>query len=99
MSKKAAPIIVRRPKRATHAHHGGAWKVAYADFVTADDGIFSSAVAVERGVEGTARRHLRLFRADLDAHVDLRRGWPARRQDRREKRRVRSRHVARHVRA
>src|SRR5512144_1902421 len=35
MSSKSAPIIVRRTKRATHAHHGGAWKVAYADFVTA----------------------------------------------------------------
>src|SRR3954466_7757500 len=28
-------IIVRRKKRAATAHHGGAWKVAYADFVTA----------------------------------------------------------------
>ncbi len=28
-------IIVKRRKRGTHAHHGGAWKVAYADFVTA----------------------------------------------------------------
>jgi chemotaxis protein MotB len=35
MSKKSAPIIVRRSKRVAHAHHGGAWKVAYADFVTA----------------------------------------------------------------
>ena len=35
MSSKSATIIVRRTKRATHAHHGGAWKVAYADFVTA----------------------------------------------------------------
>jgi chemotaxis protein MotB len=35
VSKKSGPIIVRRPKRAAHAHHGGAWKVAYADFVTA----------------------------------------------------------------
>jgi chemotaxis protein MotB len=35
MSKKSGTIIVRRPKRAAHAHHGGAWKVAYADFVTA----------------------------------------------------------------
>ena len=33
---KAAPMIVVRPRRAQHqAHHGGAWKVAYADFVTA----------------------------------------------------------------
>ncbi|MDE2157030.1 MAG: flagellar motor protein MotB [Xanthomonadaceae bacterium] len=31
----ATPIIVRRVKRRIHAHHGGAWKVAYADFVTA----------------------------------------------------------------
>ncbi|MDB6107426.1 MAG: motility protein MotB [Gammaproteobacteria bacterium] len=28
-------IIVRRKKRKVHEHHGGAWKVAYADFVTA----------------------------------------------------------------
>ena len=28
-------LIVKRPKKAGTAHHGGAWKVAYADFVTA----------------------------------------------------------------
>jgi chemotaxis protein MotB len=28
-------IIVRRKKKGVHVHHGGAWKVAYADFVTA----------------------------------------------------------------
>jgi chemotaxis protein MotB len=28
-------IIVRKKKKAAHVHHGGAWKVAYADFVTA----------------------------------------------------------------
>jgi chemotaxis protein MotB len=28
-------IIVKRHKKRGHAHHGGAWKVAYADFVTA----------------------------------------------------------------
>ncbi len=33
--KKLQPIIVKRPRRAGHAHHGGAWKIAYADFVTA----------------------------------------------------------------
>src|ERR1700741_117574 len=27
--------IIKRVKKAHHAHHGGAWKVAYADFVTA----------------------------------------------------------------
>jgi chemotaxis protein MotB len=29
------PIIIRRVKKVAAAHHGGAWKVAYADFVTA----------------------------------------------------------------
>ncbi len=33
---KTAPIIVKRVKKGGHAgHHGGAWKIAYADFVTA----------------------------------------------------------------
>ena len=30
-----APIIIKRKKVGGHGHHGGAWKVAYADFVTA----------------------------------------------------------------
>lgn len=29
------PIIVKKIKKSGHAHHGGAWKIAYADFVTA----------------------------------------------------------------
>ncbi|MFO1223414.1 MAG: flagellar motor protein MotB [Burkholderiaceae bacterium] len=34
-AKKLQPIIVKRIKRGGHGHHGGAWKIAYADFVTA----------------------------------------------------------------
>ena len=34
-SKKLQPIIIKRVKKAGHATHGGAWKIAYADFVTA----------------------------------------------------------------
>ncbi|MFM2045156.1 MAG: hypothetical protein RLY86_3732 [Pseudomonadota bacterium] len=30
-----APIIIKRIKKGEEGHHGGAWKVAYADFVTA----------------------------------------------------------------
>jgi chemotaxis protein MotB len=30
-----APIIIKRVKKGGEGHHGGAWKVAYADFVTA----------------------------------------------------------------
>ncbi|HZY67172.1 MAG TPA: flagellar motor protein MotB [Devosia sp.] len=29
------PIIIKKVKKHAHAHHGGAWKIAYADFVTA----------------------------------------------------------------
>lgn len=29
------PIVVKRIKKVTGGHHGGAWKIAYADFVTA----------------------------------------------------------------
>ena len=30
-----APVIIKKIKKGGHGHHGGAWKVAYADFVTA----------------------------------------------------------------
>lgn len=32
---EGAPIIIKKKKAHGHGHHGGAWKVAYADFVTA----------------------------------------------------------------
>lgn len=35
MDDKKQPIIVKKIKKGGHGHHGGAWKVAYADFVTA----------------------------------------------------------------
>ncbi len=36
MSKNdTAPIIIKKVKKVSGGHHGGAWKVAYADFVTA----------------------------------------------------------------
>ena len=34
-NKSLAPIIIKRVKKGGHAAHGGAWKIAYADFVTA----------------------------------------------------------------
>ena len=34
-AKKLQPIIIKRVKKGGHAAHGGAWKIAYADFVTA----------------------------------------------------------------
>ena len=36
MAENAQPIIVKKVKKVSHGgHHGGSWKVAYADFVTA----------------------------------------------------------------
>ena len=32
---KVQPIVIKRIKKGGHGHHGGAWKIAYADFVTA----------------------------------------------------------------
>ena len=34
-SKKLQPIIIKKVKKGGHSAHGGAWKIAYADFVTA----------------------------------------------------------------
>jgi len=35
MSNKQERVVIRRKKNHGHAHHGGSWKIAYADFVTA----------------------------------------------------------------
>ena len=34
-----APIIIKKVKKRRHGHHGGSWKVAFADFATAP-GVF-----------------------------------------------------------
>ena len=34
-AKNEQPIILKKVKKVVHGHHGGAWKIAYADFVTA----------------------------------------------------------------
>src|SRR5580658_958573 len=59
MNAKVQPIIIiRRKKRGHAAHHGGAWKVAYADFVTAMMALFivlwllSSSEQVQKAVGG-----------------------------------------------
>ena len=38
--ERLAPIIIVKKRRAHAGHHGGAWKVAYADFVTAMMALF-----------------------------------------------------------
>ena len=34
-SAAKSPIIIKKINKGGHGHHGGAWKIAYADFVTA----------------------------------------------------------------
>lgn len=40
MSDGGAPIIIKKKNKGHGGHHGGAWKVAYADFVTAMMALF-----------------------------------------------------------
>ena len=59
--EKLAPIIVIKKKKGHAGHHGGAWKVAYADFVTAMMAFFmvmwlmNSSVKVQEAVGGYFR--------------------------------------------
>src|SRR5271163_2721823 len=63
MAANAAPqiIIIKRKKAGHGGHHGGAWKVAYADFVTAMMALFivlwllSSSAEVKKAVGGYFR--------------------------------------------
>jgi chemotaxis protein MotB len=58
MAAKGQPIIVIKKKGGHGGHHGGAWKVAYADFVTAMMALFivlwlmSQSDAVKKAVAG-----------------------------------------------
>ena len=40
MSQPGPKVIIIKKKAKGHGHHGGAWKVAYADFVTAMMALF-----------------------------------------------------------
>src|SRR5271165_4154598 len=57
-TQTAQPIIIIRKRKAHVGHHGGAWKVAYADFVTAMMALFivlwllSSSEQVQKAVGG-----------------------------------------------
>src|SRR5213083_1625529 len=58
MENSARPIIIIKKKVGHGGHHGGAWKVAYADFVTAMMALFivlwllSSSEQVQKAVGG-----------------------------------------------
>ena len=54
-SNEPPKIIVKKIYEAEHGHHGGAWKVAYADFVTAMMAFFLLMWLLGATVDGTLR--------------------------------------------
>lgn len=64
-SKKLQPIIIKRIKKGGHAAHGGAWKIAYADFVTAMMAFFLLMWLLGSTTEGDKKGIADYFQAPL----------------------------------
>ncbi len=64
-SKKLQPIIIKRVKKGGHARHGGAWKIAYADFVTAMMAFFLLMWLLGSTTEGDKKGIADFFNAPL----------------------------------
>ena len=64
-SKKLQPIIIKRVKKAGHTAHGGAWKIAYADFVTAMMAFFLLMWLLGSTTEGDKKGIADFFNAPL----------------------------------
>jgi chemotaxis protein MotB len=64
-AKKLQPIIVKRVKKGGHGAHGGAWKIAYADFVTAMMAFFLMMWLIGSTTEGDRKGIAAYFNAPL----------------------------------
>ena len=64
-SKKLQPIIIKRVRKGGHGHHGGAWKIAYADFVTAMMAFFLLMWLLGSTTEGDKKGIADFFNAPL----------------------------------
>ncbi len=64
-AKKLQPIIVKKVKKAGHTAHGGAWKIAYADFVTAMMAFFLLMWLLGSTTEGDKKGIADYFQAPL----------------------------------
>ena len=64
-TKKLQPIIIKRVKKGGHAAHGGAWKIAYADFVTAMMAFFLMMWLIGSTTEGDRKGIADYFSAPL----------------------------------
>ena len=69
-SKKLQPIIIKRIKRGGHGHHGGAWKIAYADFVTAMMAFFLLMWLLGSTTEGDRKGIADFFNAPLKVSLN-----------------------------
>ena len=72
-AKKLQPIIIKKVKKGGHAAHGGAWKIAYADFVTAMMAFFLLMWLLGSTTEGDKKGIAEFFQSPL------RRTFPAQR--------------------
>ena len=64
-TKKLQPIIVKRVKKGGHGAHGGAWKIAYADFVTAMMAFFLMMWLIGSTTEGDRKGIAAYFNSPL----------------------------------
>jgi chemotaxis protein MotB len=60
-----APIIIKRIKKVEGGHHGGAWKIAYADFVTAMMAFFLLMWLIGSTAEGDRQGIAEFFQTPL----------------------------------
>jgi chemotaxis protein MotB len=68
------PIVVKRIKKGGGGHHGGAWKIAYADFVTAMMAFFLLMWLLGSTAQGDLEGHRRLLPESAQAGHAGRRG-------------------------
>jgi chemotaxis protein MotB len=61
------PIIIKRIKKVEGGHHGGAWKIAYADFVTAMMAFFLLMWLIGSTAEGDRKGIAEYFQTPLRA--------------------------------
>lgn len=59
------PIVVKKIKKGGHGHHGGAWKIAYADFVTAMMAFFLLMWLLGSASQGTLNGIAEYFKTPL----------------------------------
>ena len=64
-TKKLQPIIIKRVRKGGHNKHGGAWKIAYADFVTAMMAFFLLMWLLGSTTEGDKKGIADFFNAPL----------------------------------